>query len=59
VPLHELRHTFAIRLADAGMEMHELPRLGPLDNSMTYRYYRLMKKVNDKMRDMFNTRAAM
>jgi hypothetical protein len=26
---------------------------------MTYRYYHLTKKVNDKMRDILNKRAAM
>ena len=47
-------------MADAGMEMHELAKiLGHTDISMTYRYYHLTKKVNDKMRDILNKRAAM
>jgi len=57
---HDLRHTFATRMADAGMEMQELAKiLGHTDISMTYRYYHLTKKVNDKMRDILNKRAAM
>lgn len=49
---HDLRHTFATRMADAGMEMQELAKiLGHTDISMTYRYYHLTKKVNDKMKD--------
>ena len=55
---HDLRHTFATRMADAGMEMQELAKiLGHTDISMTYRYH-LTKKVNDKMRDILNKRAA-
>jgi integrase len=55
---HELRHTFATRMADAGMEMQELAKiLGHTDISMTYRYYHLTKKVNDKMRNILNKRA--
>ncbi|HET6862929.1 MAG TPA: tyrosine-type recombinase/integrase, partial [Pyrinomonadaceae bacterium] len=46
VRFHDLRHTFATRMADAGI-------------SMTYRYHHLTKKVNDKMRDILNKRAAM
>ena len=58
--VHTLRHTFATRMADAGMEMQELAKiLGHTDISMTYRYYHLTKKVNDKMRDILNKRAAM
>jgi len=60
VRFHDLRHTFATRMADAGMEMQELAKiLGHTDISMTYRYYHLTKKVNDKMRDILNKRAAM
>jgi len=59
VRFHDLRHTFATRMADAGMEMQELAKiLGHTDISMTYRYYHLTKKVNDKMRDILNKRAA-
>jgi site-specific recombinase XerD len=47
-------------MADAGMEMQELAKiLGHTGISMTYRYYHLTKKVNDKMRDILNKRAAM
>jgi hypothetical protein len=36
---HDLRHTFATRVANAGMEMQELAKiLGHTDISMTYRY---------------------
>jgi integrase len=36
----DLRHTFATRMADAGMEMQEVAKiLGHTDISMTYRYY--------------------
>jgi integrase len=60
VRFHDLRHTFATRMADAGMEMQELAKiLGHTDISMTYRYYHLTKKVNDKMRDILNKRAVM
>jgi len=60
VRFHDLRHTFATRMADAGMEMQELANiLDHTDISMTYRYYHLTKKVNDKMRDIFNRRAVM
>jgi integrase len=60
VRFHDLRHTFATRMADAGMEMQELAKiLGHTDISMTYRYYHLTKKVNDKMREILNKRAAM
>lgn len=60
VRFHDLRHTFATRMADAGMEMQDLAKiLGHTDISMTYRYYHLTKKVNDKMRDILNKRAAM
>ena len=56
----DLRHTFATRMADAGMEMQELARiLGHTDIAMTYRYYHLTTKVKDKMRDILNKRAAM
>jgi len=42
------------------MEMQELAKiLGHADISMTYRYYHLTKKVNDKMRDILDQRAAM
>jgi integrase len=51
VRFHDLRHTFATRMADAGMEMQELAKiLGHTDISMTYRYYHLTKEVNNKMR---------
>jgi integrase len=59
VRFHDLRHTFATRMADAGMEMQELAKiLGHTDISMTYRYYHLTKKVNDKMRNILNKRTA-
>ena len=42
------------------MEMQELAKIfGHTDISMTDRYYHLTKKVNDKMRDILNKRAAM
>jgi integrase len=57
VRFYDLRHTFATRMADAGMEMQELAKiLGHTDISMTYRYYHLTKKVNDRMRDILNKR---
>jgi integrase len=60
VRFDDLRHTFATRMADAGMEMQELAKiLGHTEISMTYGYYHLTKKVNDKMRDILNKRAAM
>ena len=60
VRFHDLRHTFATCMAEAGMKMQELAKLlGHTDISMTYRYYHLTKKVNDKMRDILNKRAAM
>ena len=60
VRFHDLRHTFATRMADDGMEMQGLAKiLGHTDIAMTYRYYHLTQKVKDKMRDILNKRAAM
>ena len=57
VRFHDLRHTFATRMAEGGMEMQELARiLGRTDIAMTYRYYHLTTKVKDKMRDILNKR---
>ncbi|HEU4770477.1 MAG TPA: tyrosine-type recombinase/integrase [Pyrinomonadaceae bacterium] len=55
-----VEHVLSDAEEHAGMEMQELQKvLGHTDISMTNRYYHLTKKVNDKMRDILNKRAAM
>ena len=59
VRFHDLRHTFATRMAEAGMPVQELAKiLGHTDIKMTFRYYHLTKNAKDKAREILNRRAA-